>query len=242
MTWMVLLAAFLLVPLPARGADGIKHEIPTLAVSSTGTISVSPDTAFVTFGTETAGKSLADAQRQNSAIMLKVLSRLLDLKIDKERIQTSSFTVNPQYRQPPKRPSDAPPAPPEIMGYTVGNTMVVEVRDLQLVATVIEESLAAGANHFQGIQWGLRDEQPSRIAALKLAATKAREKAASLGEALNVKLVKVFHATEGVHVVRPAAYMGRAMMAMDGGGSEVPVSPGEMKVEATVTLEYEIAQ
>ena len=32
------------------------------------------------------------------------------------------------------------------------------------------------------------------------------------------------------------------MMAMDAGGSEPPILGGEMKVEATVTLVYEIAQ
>jgi hypothetical protein len=32
------------------------------------------------------------------------------------------------------------------------------------------------------------------------------------------------------------------MMAMDAGGGEPPIFGGEMKVEATVTLVYEIAQ
>jgi uncharacterized protein YggE len=31
------------------------------------------------------------------------------------------------------------------------------------------------------------------------------------------------------------------MMAMEAGGREPPISPGEMKVDATVTLVYEIA-
>jgi uncharacterized protein YggE len=172
--------------------------------------------------------------------MQKVMERLRELKIEKERIQTSAFTVSPQYKPPPRRPSDAPPAPPEIIGYRVGNTVTVEVRDLEKVAAVVEETLAAGANHFHGLQWALRDEQRARLDALKLAAAKAREKAAVLSEALSVKLGRLKHAAEGGHVVHPAPRVGRAMAAMEAVDGEVPISPGEMKVEASVTLVYEI--
>jgi len=171
--------------------------------------------------------------------MSHVMDRLRDLQIDKNLIQTSSFTVSPQYRPPPKRSADAPPAPPDIIGYVVSNMVTVEIRALDKVGTVIEEVLNAGANSFRGLHWGLRDEQSGHLSALKQAAAKAREKAAALSEALHVKLVRVLSVSEGGHMVRPAAPMAR--MAMEASVAEVPISPGEMKVEATVTLVYEIA-
>ncbi|MBH0209510.1 MAG: SIMPL domain-containing protein, partial [Nitrospira sp.] len=93
-------------PIAAQAHDEVKSETPTLTVSETGMIPHAPDTAVVTFGLETAGKSLTEAQRRNSSIMSKVMDRLRDLQIDKERIQTSSFTVSPQYRPPSNRPTD----------------------------------------------------------------------------------------------------------------------------------------
>jgi len=242
MRFIGVLMALLAVPVAAWGDDGTKPETPTLTVSGSGSLTVAPDTAFVTVGMETAGKSLAQAQRQNSAVMQKVMERVRALKIEKERIQTSSFTVTPEYRPPPKRSSETPPAPPEIIGYRVSNTMTVEVRDLEKVAAVIEEALTAGANHFQGLQWALRDEQPSRLGALKLAATKAREKATALSEALNVSLVRLMAANEAGHVVRPVPYAARSMGVMEAGGPAPPISSGEMKVEATVTLVYEMKE
>jgi uncharacterized protein YggE len=238
---IVLMIAFLVAPVATLAADGVKPEPPALTVAANGTVAVAPDTAFVSLGMETAGKSLTESQSQNSAVMQKVMERLRGLKIEKERIQTSSFTVSPHYKPPAKRPTDAPPVLPEIIGYTVSNTLTVEVRELDKVASVIEEAMAAGANHFHGLHWGLRDEQPARLNALKHAAAKAREKAGTLGEALNVKLVRLMNVTEGSHVVRPAPHMARAAMAMEASGSEVPISSGEIKVEATVTLVYEIA-
>ncbi len=234
-----LLVLLLGAPAVTLAHDETKPETPTLTVSETGTVTHVPDTAFVTFGLETAGKSLAEAQKRNSAVMSKVMDRLRDLQIDKERIQTLSFTVSPQYRPPPNRPADAPPTSPEIVGYVVSNMVTVEIRILDRVGAVIEEVLKAGANSFQGLHWGLRDEQSVRLSALKQAAAKAREKAAVLSEALQVKLARVLSIHEGGHMGRPAAAMAR--MAMETNADYVPVSPGELKVEATVTLVYEVA-
>ncbi len=201
-------------------------------------LALTPDTAFVTFGMETPGKSVTEAQRRNAAIMNKVMDQLRDVQIDRERIQTSSFTVSPQYRPLPKRAADASPATPEIVGYIVSNMVTVEIRALDKVGTIIEAVLKAGANSFQGLHWGLRDEQPARLSAVKQAATKAREKAAALSEALHVKLVRVLSVNEGGHVIRPAAPMAR--MAMETSAGSMPISSGELKVEASVTLVYEI--
>lgn len=242
MVVVALLMILLVSPIPVQAENETKSETPTLTVTGTGNLAIAPDTAFVTFGMETAGKSLAEAQRQNNQVMQKVTERLRELQIEKERIQTSSFTVAPQYKPPPKRPVDAPPVLPEIIGYTVSNSVTVEVRNTEMVTPVIEESLAAGANHFQGLHWALRDEQQARLSALKQAAAKAREKAAALSEVLKVKLVRLLSANEGGHMIRPAPRVSRSMMAMDAGGSEPPIFAGEITVEATVTLAYEIAR
>lgn len=234
--WLLVLLGY---PVASWAHDEVKSETPTLTVSDTGMVSHAPDTVFVTFGLETAGKSVTEAQKRNSSIMSKVMERLRDLQIDKERIQTSSFTVSPHYRQPSNRPTDVPPASPEIIGYVIGNMVTVEIRTLDKVGTVIEEVLKAGANTFHGLHWDLRDEQTVRLSALKQAAEKARQKAAVLSEALHVRLVRVLSVNEGGHMVRPAVVMAR--MAMEGSAGDAPISSGELKVEATVTLVYEIA-
>jgi uncharacterized protein len=238
MVWLVVVL-LLGVPAVTQAHDETKPETPTLTVSGTGTVPHAPDTAFVTFGMESPGKSLAEAQKRNSAVMSKVMDRLRDLQIDKELIQTSSFTVSPYYRPLPNRPADVPPTAPEIVGYVVSNMVMVEIHALDRVGTVIEEALKAGANNFQGLHWGLRDEQSVRLSALKQAATKAREKAVVLSETLHVKLVRVLSVNEGGQVVRPASPVAR--MAMESSAGDVPISSGELKVEATVTLVYEIA-
>lgn len=235
---VALLIVFLVCPCRAQ-AEGLL-EMPTLTVTGTGSLGATPDTAFLMFGVETAAKSLEEAQRQNTLVMRKVTERLRDMQIEKERIQTSSFTVAPQYKPPGKRPTDVPAPPPEIIGYVVSNHITVEVRHTEKVGIVIEASLSAGANHFQGLHWALRDEQQAKLEALKQAAARAREKATALSGALNAKLIRLINANESGHIVRPLSHTSRSTMAMDAGSSEPPMSSGEMKVEATVTLIYEI--
>lgn len=241
MVFAVLLLGLLACPAGSWANDDRSPETPTLTVTGTGKLALAPDTAFVTLGVETTGRSLAEAERQNREAMTKVTARLRELQIDKERIQTASFTVFPQYKPPPKRPLEEASSPLEIIGYVVGNTVTVEVRDLNRVGAVIEASLAAGANRFQGLHWGLREEHQAKLGALKQAAGKAREKAAALSESLNVKLIRLISASESGHVIHPAP-QARAMMAMENRGGEPPVFAGEVQVEATVTLTYEIAR
>jgi hypothetical protein len=237
---LVFVFALLILPAALRAHEEGPAK-PAMTVVGQGHIVLPPDTAIVTFGMETTGRTVHDAERQNGLVMSKVLERLKALQIENERIQTASFTVSPQYKPPSKR-SDAPAGPPEIIGFVVGNTVTVEIRNLEKVGPVIEESLSAGANQFQGLQWGLRDEQQAKVAALKQAALKAREKAAALSETLKVKLTRLMSATEESRIVRPVPRMARSMVAMEGGGAEAPVFSGEMKVEATVTLVYEMTQ
>lgn len=239
----VVLALILLgIPNFAVSHEDSKPAVPILTVTGTGNLAIAPDMAYVTFGMQTVAKSLADAQRHNSNVMQKVIDRLSELNIDKARIQTSSFSVSPQFKPPPKRNGDAPSVTPEIIGYMVSNQVTVEVFNPEKIPAVIEQTMAAGANHFQGVQWALKDEQQAKLGAMRQAVVTAREKAVTLSDSLKLKLLRLISVHEGGHMVRPMSQTSRSMMAMDAGGGEPPIFGGEMKVEATVTLVYEIAQ
>jgi hypothetical protein len=240
MVRLALIMVLLAIPIAALAHDETPEK-PALAVTGHGHMSLAPDTAFVTLGMQTTGRTVADAQRQNRLTMNKVVEKLKALQIEDERIQTASFNVSPQYKPPPKR-SEPPSGPPEIIGYVVSNTMTIEVRHIEKVGAVIEESLAAGANQFQNLHWALRDERQPKLEALKQAASNAREKATALSEALKVKLFRLLTVSEDSHVVRPVPKVARSMMALEAGAPETPVFSGEIKVDATVTLVYEIAQ
>lgn len=69
MPLIALVIALLAMPIAAWGAGSTKPEAPTLTVAATGSATAASNRAFVTVGMGTAGKSLGEAQRQNSAVM-----------------------------------------------------------------------------------------------------------------------------------------------------------------------------
>ena len=168
----------------------------------------------------------------------------MQLGIPKERIQTTSFDVSPKYAPVQRRrPAEfEEPKPPRIIGYTARNTITVEIRDLDVVGRVVDQALKAGANRFAGVQWILRERHPVYLRALDTAAKHAREKARTLAKALDVSLVRLQTVQEGgVHVRPPRrAYAKSGMMMAEAADASVPMSPGEIHVEAQVTLVYEI--
>ena len=119
----------------------------------------------------------------------------------------------------------------------------VEVHEIDKIGRVVDSALKAGANRFSQITWALNDKGPAQLKALQIAAKKAREKAKVLAQALDVTLVKILEVTEGRTPVlprRPNLGMARMSMAMSE-SSEVPLSPGELAIQATVNVVFEIS-
>ncbi len=235
----------LLVLLPALGwAGDDDQEQSRLTISAVGKRNVPPDKAVLSFAVETVGEKLEIVQKENQDRMARVLEECRKLEIASQFIQTTSLNVIPEYPPPPRRAIDKPleQTIPRIIGYRVVHQVNVEVRNLDMVGQVVDRILKVGANRFSGISWGIQDEQPHTLQVLQLAASKARTKAETLAQSLQLKLIRIMEVMEGsVSVVPPAGRyrMASAAMSLDGGGG-ASVSAGEITVRGTVTLVYEI--
>jgi len=175
--------------------------------------------------------------------MRQILDRLQELGIEEKHMQTSSLNVIPHYPPRPRRQGGDPSLPevPKIIGYTVNHSLTVEVHQLDSVGRVVDAALKAGANRFSQITWALKDERPAQLEALKVASQDARGKAKALAEALGVKLDRLLEVTEGRAPVLSRRQLAAPRMSMAmAESSDVPLSPGELAVRATVTLVYEI--
>ena len=225
-------------------AEDSKVEPATLSVAAHGKIQLAPDTAIVNLAVETAGKTFELVSGENQTKMHRVMKKLMEMGIPKERIQTTSFDVSPRYAPIPRRRSNEyqEPKAPKIIGYTARNTINVEIHDLEKVGRVVDKALQAGANRFSGVQWILRDRHPVYLRALNIAAKNAKEKAQTLAKALGISLGRLQTVQEGgVHVRPPIrSYAKSSMMRAEAADASVPMSPGEIKVESQVTLLYEI--
>jgi len=72
----------------------------TLSVTGTGIVSATPDMATVTSGVTTQGPTAGEALAANSKAMADLLAALTAAGIADKDVQTSNFSVNPNYIYP----------------------------------------------------------------------------------------------------------------------------------------------
>ena len=230
------LAAPLAAQVPRPGGTEVTDvEYPTLTVAGTGQARVAPDEATVRLGVLAQGATAREAQNQVNRSAQAVLDAIRKLGIPPERIQTTGLSLNPQYAQ------GKPDQGPRITGYQASNTVTVLVEDLSKVGPVIDAGLTSGANNLDGVDFGLRNDDAARAAALTGAVQSARVKAEALARALKVKLVEIVEVAEGGVAVSPppSPFRGRIAMAAEAMAT-TPVSAGEVGVEASVTIRWRI--
>jgi uncharacterized protein YggE len=229
------LAAPLAAQAPRPGGDAKDVEFPILTVAGTGQARVAPDEATVRLGVLAQATTAREAQNQVNRSAQGVLDAIRKAGIPPERIQTTGLSLNPQYAQ--GRADQGP----RITGYQASNTVTVQVEDLAKVGPVIDAGLTSGANNLDGVDFGLRNDDAARAAALTGAVQSARVKAEALARALKVKLIEIVEVAEGGVSVSPppSPFRGRVALAAEAMAT-TPVSAGEVGVEASVTIRWRI--
>jgi len=224
-------AVFASAAASAQSNANNNFAVRTIEVDGSGETRTSPDTADLELAIETQAKTAELAAARNAELATKVIDALKSKLGDKGKITTGGYSLNPEYSQ---RPSENP----AIIGYTAQNTVTVHSGALELVGTLIDSAIAAGANRVNSLSFSVKDDSKARAEAIAMATRDARAQADALAAALDVKLGKVLKATT-VSEQRPVPIrMGRAM-AMSA-SVETPVEPGEVTVPATVSLIFEI--
>ena len=236
----VLTASTLLAIAPSLGSRALAadDEPPprTLTVMGFGEVKAAPDLALIELAVETtaenAGKATSDNARRTTAV-IDALKKKIGAK---DKVTTTGYSLQPQYAN--RRPGSD--APPEITGYVASNRVRVESRDLTKVGDLIDTAIAAGANRTDVLSFMLENRAPSLREALRKAGAEAKAQAESIAEALGVKLGEVLNAsTAGVPMPQPI-YKERMVMAMAADQVSTPVEPGEVDVNATLSVSYRI--
>lgn len=233
----VLVAAPLaLFSLPAAAQEERTRQ-PVISVSGEGEAAIAPDMAVLQLSVVRDAKTAADALSANSAAMTDVLAAIKADGVAERDIQTSNFSIFPQYRH--FEPKDGVSRPPEIIGYEVTNALTVRVRDLKKLGALIDTSVKLGVN--QGGQITFTNDDPAAALsdARKAAMKEALAKAHTLTEAAGVKLGKVLEISEnsGRPIAQP---MMRMAMAKD--AAPAPVAAGENSYTVTVNVTFALEQ
>ena len=213
-----------------------------ITVSGLGEVTAEPDLAVITTGVVTSAPTAREAVTANTQAMNGVLGRLKEMGIADRDLQTSDFSITPQY-QHFRGQNGQPAPPPRIVAYEVRNTLRVRIRELESTGAILDAVVSDGANQVSGIGFSIDDPTALMQKARRRAVSDARDRAEVLADSLGVALGRIVSVSEGqMRPPVPQPRMARMEMAMAADAGPVSVEAGEQLLTATVTITWEIEQ
>ena len=216
------------------------NPVPRILVSGEGSVDIAPDMAVLTLTVTRQAETARAALDANSDAMRDVQNAMKAVGIEERDLQTSGFSIQPDYVYPAPRASGER-EPPKIVGYTVRNSLTVRVRDITAVGAVLDKSVSLGVNEGGNIMF-TNDDPSEAIKQARIKAVRdALERANTLADAAGVKTGKLLEMSEQSFSPRPMP-MARAELAMSRSADAVPVAVGENSYRVTVNVSLAIDQ
>ncbi|MDP2781298.1 SIMPL domain-containing protein [Devosia sp.] len=211
----------------------------TITIEGRGEVAAAPDMAMINSGVTSQGATAREALDANTAAMAELIATLKEAGIEARDIQTSGFSVNPNYVYSEQRDANGYTLPPKINGYQVSNTVTVKVRQLDALGTILDKSVTVGANTVNGVSFSVADPGELYNQARKAAFADASAKAALYAEAAGGTLDDIvsISETQGFNEPQPYPMYARAEMAA---GSPVPVEAGELSFAINVKVQWDL--
>ena len=215
----------------------LNQQLPQLVVQADATVEALPDQLQMRLGVVTEAATANQALSENNQRMAAVMRMLEEIGIQLEEMKTGQFQIRPEWSVPP-RPTPAS-WQRQIVGYQVGNELLIETGKVDLAGELLGLAEKAGANQIGGLQFSLADPEQQRLAAIELATRKARQKAKTLAAAAGAQLGEIM----SLSLDGPGRIAGPQLMmaeARSAAADNVPVAAGKIEVAAGVTIVYRL--
>ena len=224
-----LLLVFLMTFLSAHSlAQGLNK---TISVTSEGTVYGEPDVATLSLGIDAKNIDLDKAVNEANTAINSVKDTLKLLDITEEDIRTSSFNVWPEQNY--DRNGNA-----TTENYHVNHSLDVTIRDTEIVGKAIKDSLNAGANSFNSINYSFSDPTKLEKLAREEAMKNAREKAEQLAELAEVKIIGVMSIDEGGSFEQTPIFAQSRFEVMSSVAESSPVSGGQLAINISLSVVF----
>lgn len=218
----------------------------TISVSGYGESYSTPDIATFSYSVVSEKSTVAAAQTDATAKANATLGYLKSAGVDEKDIQTSGYSINPQYDyvQASCVNGICPGGRQVLRGYEVRQTTTVKVRDTGKAGELLAGVGGKGATEVSGLQFTFDKPDQGQLEARSKAIADAKAKAEELADELGVSIVRVvsFNESSGGYPT-PYAYGrgGVANMAMDSKAEIAPeIQVGQNQVSISVSVTYEI--
>jgi hypothetical protein len=210
-------------------------EVPTgtIIVVGEGTATVEPDIARTTIGVEVAGETLREVTDEASVTMQAILDAVQAAGVASNDIQTSGYSIYVERRVP----EGMAPGVEDTIIYRVNNSVLVTIRDLDIVGDVLDAAIDAGANNVFGVDFAVEDKSVALAESRAEAVADARARAEELAALNGVGVGKVVQISEVIDTGFGPAFPRMEAAAGLGGGAG-PIAPGQQEIKSLIQVTY----
>ncbi len=206
---------------------------PFVRATGEGVVSFIPDLVSLTISVQNSGATAQEAGDANARQTTAVIAAVKQVIGGTGEVKTIGYSITPQYRYPQN-------ADPVLTGYRAVNSIQAKSSDLNLAGRIIDAASGAGATTVGGLGFALKDSNPARREALRLATAQARLSVEAMAAGISGKIGAVVSIEEGF-AQRVVGTDGRAAGGV-AATAPTPIEAGMLEVRATVTLEAELFQ
>ena len=217
----------------------------SFSVSGEGKITAIPDVAQFTFSLITeGGKDIASLQQENTQKANRAIALLKNSGVEDKDIKTAGYNLQPRYQYfscPVSKNSTAKPCPPpEIVGYSISQTVSVKIRNFEKAGEILSGIVQSGVNSVSELSFTIDDETEIENQARQEAIANAINKAESIAQSGNFNLGKILSINENSSPIFYRAAKSFGMSASEDAMISPDIEPGSQEVIIGVTISYEI--
>lgn len=234
-----ILGAAAAIALAVPGTAAQAQPVATQAISgtrldivATGEVTRVPDVARISAGVVTQAQSATEAIRLNSVRMNVVRDALRRAGIADRDIQTSSISLQPDYRYTENQP-------PQLTGYRASNEVGIRFRDIAQTGRILDALVAQGANQINGPMLEIDRPEAALDEARLAALANARARAELYARPLGMRVRRILSVSEagvpGMPYPRPMADARGAVA-----NEAMQIDPGEQRVGVSLTVSFEL--
>lgn len=214
-------------PAAAVAAQGSGFQ-PGIFTDGAGTVSVRPDTAFISAGVDAQAPTAGAAQKSVAAQAAKLIAKAKALGVPDKDINTGGYNIGPVY-SPDSR---------SITGYQASEQIELKWHTVDSTGAVLDALVQDGGATRIGVSFGLNDYSGPQAQARTLAIADARDKAQAMAKAAGIQLGTVLRIVDSTTGGRPPVDYAPAAM-QTGAGTQVPV--GQLDITVTVEVDFSIS-
>ncbi len=216
-------------------AQSGKYEKSTLSITGKGETTTIPDSAYINIAVESTADTASGAVKNNAEKTNKVMEAIKAGLGKDDKVSTAGYSLSPVYEYNNETKKS------EFRGYRAANRIMVETTNLNDLGKLIDSVAQAGSNRIDSLTFDTTERESYKKRALTMAVEDAKATAETVAKAAGVRIVKILSITPSsdfpMPIYRDHEFRGKMALAE---ASPTPIEPGELTVNASVNMVFEI--